>query len=86
MANLLTRDDEDINWDAVKSALDDPYEIGEAFTWSVSHEGYALWSGYYHQELNEVDVKKAKDLLRAAIFEHEGGSFEVSEAELEELL
>lgn len=86
MANLLTGYDEEINWDAVKSALDDPYEIGEAFTWSNSHEGYALWSGYYHQELNEVDVKKAKDLLRAAILEHEGGSFEVTQKELEELL
>lgn len=86
MANLLTRDDEDINWDCVKSALDDPYEIGEAFTWSDSYEGLVFWKGYYHQELNEVDVKKAKDLLRAAIFEHEGGSFEISEAELEELL
>ena len=86
MASLLTRNDEEINWDAVKRALDDPYEIGEAFTWVDSHEGPALWSGYYYQKLNEVDVKKAKDLLRAAIFEHECGSFEVSEAELEELL
>lgn len=86
MANLLTRDDEDVVWASVKNALDDPYEIGEAFTWSGSYEGPAFWQGYYQQELNEVDVKKAKDLLRAAIFEHEGGSFEVSEAELEGLL
>ena len=86
MANLLTRNDEDVNWDAVKSALDDPYEIGEAFTWSNSHEGQAFWHGYSRQELDEVGVKKAKDLLRAAIFEHEEGSFEVSEAELEGLL
>lgn len=86
MASLLTINDEDINWDAVKSALDDPYEIGEAFTWSNSYEGYTFWQGYYHQELDEIGVKKAKDLLRAAIFEHEEGSFEVSEAELEGLL
>lgn len=86
MANLLTGYDEEINWDAVKSALDDPYEIGEAFTWADSYEGPALWSGYYRQELNEVNMKKAKDLLRAAIFEHEGGSFEVTQKELEELL
>ena len=75
-----------IDWDSLEAALRDPVQISEAFTWAKTIQGYAFWEEFAHGKVAPEQVENTKALLRAELMLRGGGSFSVTEQQLEELL